>query len=285
MPEEQEIPQQPLNEDAADSVLYESSISQSETQTPDMEVHHHPDLHHNPKPWKEYFLEFLMIFLAVTLGFFAENLREQIKDHKQLHQFMQSLNQDLRDDMAMYDSSISINQNNCRMIDTLILLLQNKNETGRIYILARKLTLGHGLFTTNNKTFEQLKSTGGLRMIEDQKNLDSINAYYQLVKYFDYWSNLQRQRINDVIAGNDKLFDGFVFFSIIKMINESGAVDQSMLSVKPVLLSNDPLIINGVIMHYQYLYGLLKTINGKAREASVEAGRLSNLLRNEYNLE
>ncbi|HMG14759.1 MAG TPA: hypothetical protein VK590_04900 [Saprospiraceae bacterium] len=23
-----------------------------------MEVHHHPDLHHKPKKWKEYFLEF-----------------------------------------------------------------------------------------------------------------------------------------------------------------------------------------------------------------------------------
>src|SRR6476659_2694983 len=41
-----------------------------------MEVHHHPDIHHKPKKWKEYFLEFLMIFLAVTLGFIAENIRE-----------------------------------------------------------------------------------------------------------------------------------------------------------------------------------------------------------------
>jgi hypothetical protein len=38
-------------------------------ETENMEVHHHPDLHHKPKPWKEYFLEFLMIFLAVTMGF------------------------------------------------------------------------------------------------------------------------------------------------------------------------------------------------------------------------
>lgn len=40
-----------------------------------MEVHHHP--HVEKKNFKEYFLEFLMIFLAVTLGFFAESLREQ----------------------------------------------------------------------------------------------------------------------------------------------------------------------------------------------------------------
>lgn len=39
--------------------------------TVDMEVHHHPDLHHKRKKLKEYFLEFFMIFLAVTLGFFC----------------------------------------------------------------------------------------------------------------------------------------------------------------------------------------------------------------------
>jgi hypothetical protein len=70
MPEEQDIPKQPSNErESADVIMQASPISPSETQPTDMEVHHHPDLHHKPKKWKEYFLEFLMIFLAVTLGF------------------------------------------------------------------------------------------------------------------------------------------------------------------------------------------------------------------------
>jgi hypothetical protein len=56
------------------------SIRPTEIQTKSMEVHHHPDLHHRKKHWKEYFLEFLMIFLAVTLGFFAESIRENISD-------------------------------------------------------------------------------------------------------------------------------------------------------------------------------------------------------------
>jgi len=43
-----------------------------------MEVHHHPDLHHKKKNFKEYFLEFLMIFLAVTLGFFSESILEHL---------------------------------------------------------------------------------------------------------------------------------------------------------------------------------------------------------------
>ena len=34
----------------------------------EMEVHHHPHVHHSKK-WKDYLFEFLMLFLAVTAGF------------------------------------------------------------------------------------------------------------------------------------------------------------------------------------------------------------------------
>ena len=42
-----------------------------------MEVHHHPHVDpdsHREKNFKEYFLEFLMIFLAVTMGFLEDCL-------------------------------------------------------------------------------------------------------------------------------------------------------------------------------------------------------------------
>jgi hypothetical protein len=55
-----------------------------------MEVHHHHP-HVEKKNFKEYFLEFLMIFLAVTLWFFAENLREHIKDDNEIHENIQSV--------------------------------------------------------------------------------------------------------------------------------------------------------------------------------------------------
>lgn len=37
-----------------------------------MEVHHHTHPSHGKKTWKEYFWEFLMLFLAVFCGFLAE---------------------------------------------------------------------------------------------------------------------------------------------------------------------------------------------------------------------
>ena len=52
-----------------------------------MEVNHHLQLEnkHKHKLWKEYLLEGLMIFIAVMLGFIAENIRENltVKEKKQ----------------------------------------------------------------------------------------------------------------------------------------------------------------------------------------------------------
>ena len=60
----------PEKSTAPDTEEQTSSITDHHTSyIQDMEVHHHPDLHHKRKKFKEYFLEFLMIFLAVTLGF------------------------------------------------------------------------------------------------------------------------------------------------------------------------------------------------------------------------
>jgi hypothetical protein len=54
-----------------------------------MEVHHHP--HVEKKNFKEYFLEFLMIFLAVTMAFIGENMRELLCDVKYKWKFSQLL--------------------------------------------------------------------------------------------------------------------------------------------------------------------------------------------------
>src|SRR5947209_12892314 len=74
-----------------------------------MEVHHHPDLH-KKKNFKEFFLEFVMIFLAVTLGFIAENVREDISRHQQEDNYVLSLINDLKEDTATMHDVLSENR-------------------------------------------------------------------------------------------------------------------------------------------------------------------------------
>ena len=61
-----------------------------------MEVHHHP----NPekKSFKEYLLEGLMIFLAVSMGFIAENIREHITENKVATEMAENLYYELHAD-------------------------------------------------------------------------------------------------------------------------------------------------------------------------------------------
>src|SRR5687768_17795453 len=63
-----------------------------------MEVHQHT---HTPrKKWTHYFWEFLMLFLAVTLGFFVENEREHYIEKTRAKELAKNLLEDLKSDTA-----------------------------------------------------------------------------------------------------------------------------------------------------------------------------------------
>jgi hypothetical protein len=63
-----------------------------------VEMHHHP--HVEKKKFKEYALECLMIFVAVTLGFFAESFHENLNNHEIEKNYMESVIKDLKADTA-----------------------------------------------------------------------------------------------------------------------------------------------------------------------------------------
>jgi len=89
-----------------------------------MEVHHHPQLDHKPKPLKEYLLEGFMIFIAVMMGFIAENIRETITNNQHVHQLTTRLVQDLKVDSAQLAGIDSAVEGISKSNDTLFALLQ-----------------------------------------------------------------------------------------------------------------------------------------------------------------
>ncbi len=57
------------------------------------------------KKFKEYLLEGLMIFVAVSMGFFSENIREYIGETKQEEEYVKSLINDLKLDTTYLNKS------------------------------------------------------------------------------------------------------------------------------------------------------------------------------------
>lgn len=66
-----------------------------------MEVHHHS---HLPKSGKEYVQEFLMLFFAVFLGFMAEYYLEYRAERHKEHDYLVSMNKDLKADLREMDT-------------------------------------------------------------------------------------------------------------------------------------------------------------------------------------
>jgi hypothetical protein len=174
-----------------------------------MEVHHHPDIHHKSKAWKEYFLEGLMIFVAVMLGFFAESLRENIGDRQKEKEYIRSFIKNLESDTANLNNTILENQWKIKGLDTL-LSLSFKNmdapETRKLfYNYVSKYTSLTSVFISNDATMMQLKNSGGLRFIKQDHVADSIANYDFAVRDI-YLSQIPYSKgINDVMDAAQEL--------------------------------------------------------------------------------
>jgi hypothetical protein len=158
-----------------------------------METHSH-HLHKAPgHGWKHYLFEFLMLFFAVTLGFFVENLREHNLEHEREKEFMSSLLVDLEKDKLTLKDEISRGNIPVAYNDSLTSELQLRPLQGREKRIYHFLLLFTTIidFTYHDRTISQLKNSGGFRLIRDKEVSDEILDYdtymRQSVAYAEDW--------------------------------------------------------------------------------------------------
>jgi len=149
-----------------------------------MEVHHHA---HKPKNWKEYITEFVMLFAAVTLGFFAENVREhQIIEHRieqnkiAIYKDVQADSSEIARVLRVEDSCI----NTFNRLNNLLYLAKNNKISQAQLIDSIKVTPNLiALSTTlyvNNSSFKNMQSSGLLSYLEEGSLKDALATYYEV---------------------------------------------------------------------------------------------------------
>jgi len=160
-------------------------ILNSKQETGNMEVHKHAHHVMHKKKWSEYFLEFFMLFLAVFLGFVAENIRENRHDRKVEKTNIKSILKNLQEDSFNLERSASVNEQKIVLIDSLM-DLKNSNDADTIFnqhFVYYDLKLGYNdYFQSNQSTFDQMQSSGTLRLISHNGVLDSILRYEAMYK-------------------------------------------------------------------------------------------------------
>jgi hypothetical protein len=177
------------NNSAPDS--YRDSTSHSEIEKPQtanqklpteqMEVHHHPDLHHEKKPWKEYLLEGLMIFLAVFLGFIAENIREGITERDHEKQSIESLVKAVVTDTLQLHRVIDRTTLSNHSIAALLTIkdrdFSKEENKQKFYSGIFNGVFIDVYFKSNDAALQQLNTSGSLRSIRNHGTTDSIFNY------------------------------------------------------------------------------------------------------------
>jgi hypothetical protein len=150
-----------------------------------MEVHQHSHTH-GKKTWKNYFWEFLMLFLAVFCGFMAEYQLEHKIESDREKVYIKSMIEDLQTDTASLNKSIFLFAQQDICFDTVFnlfpALAKGYNHTLRTNL---DRIIGYRDFFPTDKTMQQLKNSGNLRLIRNKKAVDGIVSYDALLKVYD----------------------------------------------------------------------------------------------------
>lgn len=143
-----------------------------------MEVHHHPEV--GKKTFKEYLLEGLMIFLAVTMGFFAESLRERIGEVHREREHMSAMAEDLRIDTMRINAGNHFGVLRLHYLEIFRRLMMQRTHTPaeikEAYDLA-DVGSNSGSMVFSDRAYNQLKQTGDMRLIRSRSISNAILHY------------------------------------------------------------------------------------------------------------
>ena len=134
-----------------------------------------------PKYFKKYLFEGLMIFIAVSMGFIAENIREYFVDIDQEQKYIEALVSDIKSDTSNINKAIRNNTKREILLDSLLMttnldLAENANakQLIRFFMLAAYIPT----HSPNSVTLTQLKNTGSFRLFNHRNGVaDSILRY------------------------------------------------------------------------------------------------------------
>lgn len=246
-----------------------------------MEVHQHTPTPR--KKWTHYFWEFFMLFLAVTLGFFVENQREHYVEHQREKQFIRSLIIDVKLDTASLHMILERRKQRKLILDSLSYLLNSldkRKQTNDLYYYSRFLQRVFPIsFTYNDRTIQQLKNSGGLRLIRNKTAADSIIIYDARVRDFLYLEERENNFIDNCLQISNRVFDGRVYDEMLQ---------EDLSIIKPA--SDPPLLKTATLFEDEFnssLHTVKSTnISIMIRIAGVlhDAESLLNTLKKEYHL-
>jgi hypothetical protein len=211
-------------------------------------MHIHPP-HKPASDIKEHVLHFFMLFLAVVLGAFAENLREEHLDSTIANEYLGSLVVELSQDTLNLNKCISARSEKNLQAEKLITLLSQKTieNTKDVYYLSRLMTKVES-FEGTNGTFNQLQYAGGFRLIENKHVVEKIHEYLFLRNAVYALNNTEEEILVELRKATSNVVNASIFSKMLNVEkNKSYKYFIKPLEINEPLFSNDRSKINNLI--------------------------------------
>ena len=224
-----------------------------------MEVDHTPHPTHKKK-WSEYIIEFIMLFAAVTLGFFAENVRDYKTMIERKDQNLFSILQDLKQDSIFIESTIKYSDDGIRYFQKLKAKLYefhdnklSENEFIKFTMDNIDSSYVNQTVFLNSSSYKNMIATGNLTYVESKDlkwklsnyyetwnkrievngdEIDNVNNYFyreHLPIRKTYFNNILESSNTDIPKANYKRFYFDVKLIREKLINENLIIQTNVM--------------------------------------------------------
>lgn len=225
--------------------------------------------------WKKYAMEFLMVFAAISLGFFADNQREKWGENTRGVQYAQRLVEDLDlDSIRMEDvkANYAIKE---QQINTLIPLMQAGlgekpflDSLFAYFTLPGANSLVTGIsFVENLATRDELKS-GNMRLIRSDSIVRHLSVYARKEQIFMGNQTRYREKRIELLELMEEVYD----------MPRLGMDKLQGNKPEPHLLPLDPKQLRKVANAVAHLQGMLSNMESNVETIAEERRLLRKLL-------
>ena len=251
-----------------------------------MEVHHHthdPSAPHHKKNFLSYFWEFLMLFLAVFCGFLAEyQLEHKIEKNREI-QFIRLITEDITTDISKLNKNIMLfNENDVKQNSVLEALpTLEKGFSLKFYNNYRSFQWFPDFIYTD-ATIQQLKNSGGFRLIKNYKVIAGIMNYdAEVKKALINESNLGRVMEKSEDFSNDILNT----YHLHNQLKQGITPKELEIEGFDYLLSNDRIPLSRFANHLFYHRRICNIVTENMKSVKFAGAQLLILLKTEYHLD
>ena len=262
----------------------ETSSKNKESQN--MEVHHHthdPSAPHHKKNFLSYFWEFLMLFLAVFCGFLAEyQLEHKIEKNREI-QFIRLITEDITTDISKLNKNIMLFKENDVKQNSVLEALPTleKGFSLKFYDNYRSFQWFPDFIYTD-ATIQQLKNSGGFRLIKNYKVIAGIMNYdAEVKKALINESNLGRVMEKSEDFSNDILNT----YHLHNQLKQGITPKELEIEGFDYLLSNDRIPLSRFANHLFYHRRICNIVTENMKSVKFAGAQLLILLKTEYHLD